>query len=173
MNNTQDYVVLVDNHNKKLGVEEKMKAHIDGKLHRAFSIFVFNSKQELLIQQRAKEKYHCPMIWANTVCSHPRPKESYEKAIHRRLIEEMGFDCVLKKKFCFIYKVKFDNGLTENEYDCIFIGKYDDSPKPNPSEVMDFRWISLNDLKKDIEKYQKKYAEWFKIALRKMNYKPL
>lgn len=167
----QDYVVLVDKNNKKVGVEEKMKAHIEGKLHRAFSVFVFNSKGELLIQQRAKEKYHCPRLWANTVCSHPRIHESYAKATHRRLNEEMGFDCKLTKKFCFTYKAIFDNGLTEHEYDCVFEGKFDGTPRPNPSEVMDFRWISMKDLKKDIEKNPEKYAEWFKIALRKTEYK--
>jgi isopentenyl-diphosphate Delta-isomerase len=166
----QDYVVLIDRNNKKIGVEEKMKAHIDAKLHRAFSVFVFNSKGELLIQQRAKEKYHCGGLWANTVCSHPRPNESYSKATHRRLSEEMGFDCKLTKKFCFTYKVKFDNELTENEYDCVFVGKFDGDPKPNPSEVVNYKWISMKDLKKDIKKSPEKYTEWLKIALKKMKY---
>ena len=166
-----DNVILVDKNNKEIGVEEKLKAHKKGKLHRAFSIFVFNSKKELLIQQRAKEKYHCGEIWANTCCSHPRPNETYNNAIHRRLREEMGFNCKLKKLFCFIYKVKFPNGLTEHEYDCVFVGKSNAKPNPNSKEVMNYKWISLEDLKNDISKYPNKYSKWLKISLSKMEYK--
>ncbi|MGV8172423.1 MAG: isopentenyl-diphosphate Delta-isomerase [Candidatus Woesearchaeota archaeon] len=165
---SKDYVVLVDTNNKKIGVEEKLKAHQDAKLHRAFSILIFNSKGELLIQQRAKEKYHCGGLWANTVCSHPKPNETYNQATHRRLKEEMGFDCRLKKIFCFKYKITFDNGLTENEYDCVFRGKFDGTPKPNPAEIMDYRWISIRDLKKDIKNYPERYTEWFKIVLKRI-----
>ena len=145
-------VVLVDKNNRKIGEEEKLKAHKEGKLHRAFSIFIFNSKGELLIQQRAKTKYHSGGLWSNTVCSHPKPNETYLRATHRRLKEEMGFDCKLKKLFCFIYRKEFKNGLIENEYDCIFIGKFEGTPKPNPKEVMDYKWISLKDLKQKIKK---------------------
>lgn len=162
-------VVLVDKNNKKIGTCEKLKAHKEALLHRAFSIFVFNSKGELLLQQRAKEKYHCPKLWTNTVCSHPRPNETYSKAVHRRLIEEMGFDCKLKKKFGFIYKAEFDNGLTEYEYDCVFIGKYDKEPIPNPEEVMDYKWLTLDDLKKDVKINPKKYTPWIKLILEKSN----
>jgi len=161
-------VILVDKNNNKIGVEEKLKAHEDGKLHRAFSIFVFNSKEELLIQRRAKEKYHCGGIWANSVCSHPRPDETYEVAVHRRLKEEMGFDCKLKKLFCFIYRAEFPNGLTEHEYDCVFIGKFNGNPKPDPKEIMDYKWVSLKKLKKDINEHPKKYSAWLKIALRRI-----
>jgi len=161
-------VVLIDKHNKKIGVCEKLKAHKEGKLHRAFSIFVFNSKEELLIQRRAKEKYHCGGIWANTVCSHPRPNETYNQAVHRRLKEEMGFDCKLKKLFCFIYRAEFSNGLIENEYDCVFVGKFNGEPKPNKKEIMDFKWISLKDLRKDIKEHPEKYSVWLRIALKKI-----
>lgn len=159
------YVVLVDEKDTRLGTEEKLKAHKDGKLHRAISIFVFNDKDELLIQRRALEKYHCGGIWANTVCSHPRDGESYEAAAHRRLREEMGFDCELTKLFCFTYKAEFDNGLTEHEYDCVFAGDWNGTPKPDPNEIMDFKWISIDDLKEDIRLNPEKYAAWIKIAL--------
>ena len=161
-------VILVDKNNKEIGFEEKIKAHKKGLLHRAFSIFIFNSKNELLLQQRAKTKYHSETLWSNTVCSHPKPKETYTQATHRRLKEEMGFDCELKKLFCFIYRADFQNGLIENEYDCVFIGKYDKEPELNPEEVMDYKWISITDLKKDIMINPNKYSFWLKIALEKI-----
>lgn len=158
-------VVLVDKNNRKLGEMEKLEAHKKGLLHRAFSIFIYNSNGELLIQQRPKEKYHSGGLWSNTVCSHPMPGEKYLSAAHRRLKEEMGFDCPLKKKNCFIYKKEFENGLTENEYDCIFVGKYDGSPKPNPVEVANWKWVTMSDLKKDIAKNPEKYTFWFREIL--------
>ena len=161
-------VVLVDKNNRKIGVEEKIKAHKEGKLHRAFSIFIFNSNGKLLIQQRAKTKYHSGGLWSNTVCSHPKPDETYLQATHRRLKEEMGFDCKLKKLFCFIYNTGFQNGLIENEYDCVFVGKFDGEPKPNHKEIMNHKWISLNELKKDIISYPNKYSVWLKIALNRI-----
>ena len=161
-------VVLVDKNNRKIGVEEKIKAHKEGRLHRAFSIFIFNSTGELLIQQRAKTKYHSGGLWSNTVCSHPKPNETYLQATHRRLKEEMGFDCKLKKLFCFIYNTGFQNGLIENEYDCVFIGKFDGKPKPNPKEIMNHKWISLKKLKQDIISHPKKYSVWLKIALNRI-----
>lgn len=163
----KQFVTLVDKNNRKIGTEEKTKAHKMGKLHKAFSIFVFNSKNQLLIQQRAKNKYHSPKLWSNSVCGHPRPNETYSKAIHRRLKEEMGFDCKLKKLFCFIYNAGFHNGLTENEYDCVFVGKFDGMPKPNKKEIMAYKWASLKELKKDIFKNPNKYSVWLKIALKK------
>ncbi|MFH1661805.1 MAG: isopentenyl-diphosphate Delta-isomerase [Candidatus Falkowbacteria bacterium] len=161
-------VVLVDKNNRKIGVEEKIKAHKEGKLHRAFSIFIFNSNRELLIQQRAKTKYHSGSLWSNTVCSHPKPNETYLQATHRRLKEEMGFDCKLKKLFCFIYNTGFRNGLIENEYDCIFVGKFDGKPKSNHKEIIDYKWISIKELKKDIISHPNKYSVWLKIALNKI-----
>ena len=168
---TTQQVILVDKNNRKIGVEEKIKAHKEGKLHRAFSIFIFNSKGELLLQQRAKTKYHSGSLWSNTVCSHPRPDETYRQATHRRLKEEMGFDCKLKKNVCFIYRAEFDNGLNENEYDCVFTGTFDGTPHPKPEEVMDFQWISLKNLNEELEKTPEKYSVWLKIALEKMSKK--
>lgn len=161
-------VILVDKNNRKIGVEEKIKAHKEGDLHRAFSIFIFNSREELLIQQRAKTKYHSGGLWSNTVCSHPKPGETYNKAVHRRLEEEMAFDCKLKKLFCFIYNTGVVNCLIENEYDCVFIGKFDGKPKPNPKEIMNHKWISVKELKQDIIKNPNKYTVWLKIALNKI-----
>jgi len=161
-------VILVDKNNRKIGVEEKIKTHKKGKLHRAFSIFIFNSKRELLIQQRSKIKYHSGGLWSNTVCSHPKPKETYQHATHRRLKEEMGFDCKLKKLFCFIYNAGFQNDLIENEYDCVFMGKFDGKPKPNSREVMNYKWISIKELKKEIKENPNKYTIWLKIVLKKL-----
>jgi len=158
-------VVLVDENNRKIGIEEKIKAHLDGKLHRAFSIFVFNSRGELLLQQRAESKYHSGGLWSNTVCSHPRPGENYLQTVHRRLREEMGFDCELKKLFSFIYKTDFGNGLIENEYDSVFMGKFDGKPKLNLKEAMDYKWIGIKNLKRDIAANPEKYSMWLKIIL--------
>ena len=116
-----------------------------------------------MIQQRAASKYHSPTLWTNTCCSHPRDNETYEQAAHRRLKEEMGFDCDLEFKFSFIYKAHLDNNLTEHELDHVFIGTYNDEPKLNPEEVMAYRWVDLMDLKKDIEKNPQNYTAWFKI----------
>ena len=163
-----EQVILVDSEDNQIGVEEKLKAHQDAKLHRAFSIYIFNSRGELLIQQRALGKYHCPGIWANTCCSHPRPDDKLEDAVHRRLVEEMGFDTELSEVMKFVYKVEFENGLTENEFLHVLIGEADASVVMNPEEVNDYRWISISDLKKDIAENPDKYAYWFKITIEKM-----
>lgn len=160
-----EQIILVDENDQEVGHGEKMEVHEKGLLHRAFSILVFNNKGELLIQQRAKEKYHCPGIWANTCCSHPRVGEKLEEAAHRRLKEEMGFDCVLNKDFSFIYKAEFDNGLTEYEYDYVFVGFYNGDININKDEVSDYKWIKIKDLLDDIQKNSKKYAPWFKIIM--------
>lgn len=159
----EEFVVLVDQDDQKLGLMEKQQAHITGLLHRAFSVFIFNSKGELMIQQRAASKYHSPTLWTNTCCSHPRDKETYEEAAHRRLQEEMGFDCELEYKFNFIYKAHLENDLIEHELDHVFIGTFDEEPKLNPEEVMAYRWVELDDLKKDIDKNPQNYTAWFKI----------
>ena len=161
----KEHVILVNKQNRKLGTMEKIQAHREGKLHRAFSIFIFNTKGELLIQQRKKTKYHSGGLWSNTVCSHPRSGETYLQAVHRRLKEEVGFDCPVKKQFCFIYDTGFKNGLTENEYDCVYAGIYDGVPQPNPKEIMAIQWIPLTKLKKEIKKYPRRYSVWLKIAL--------
>lgn len=159
----EEFVVLVDQDDQKLGLMEKQQAHVAGLLHRAFSVFVFNSRGELMIQQRAASKYHSPTLWTNTCCSHPRDNETYEQAAHRRLEEEMGFDCELEYKFNFIYKAHLENDLIEHELDHVFIGTFDDEPKLNPDEVMAYRWVELDDLKKDMEKNPQNYTAWFKI----------
>ena len=159
----EEFVVLVDQDDQKLGLMEKQQAHIAGLLHRAFSVFVFNSKGELMIQQRAASKYHSPTLWTNTCCSHPRDNETYKQAAHRRLEEEMGFDCELDYKFNFIYKAHLENDLIEHELDHVFIGTFDNEPKLNPDEVMAYRWVELDDLKKDMEKNPQNYTAWFKI----------
>jgi isopentenyl-diphosphate delta-isomerase len=164
----QEKVILVNKQNKKIGVEEKIKAHKLGKLHRAFSILVFNSKGETLLQQRTKTKYHSGELWSNTCCSHPKPNETYLQATHRRLNQEMGFDCKLKKTFCFIYNTGFKNNLIENEYDCVFLGKYEGKIKANPKEVKNYKWESLKKLKQDIKKNPEKYSVWLKIILKKL-----
>jgi len=163
-----EYILLVDKNDNVIGKEEKIKAHREGKLHRAISIFVFNSKGELLIQKRAKTKYHCGGLWSNTCCSHPRPGEPVEKAVHRRLKDEMGFDCELKEIFSFIYKVKFDNDLFEHEYDHFFIGNFDGEPTPSPEEVDEWEWINLEELKRGIQENPDSYTYWFKISIDKV-----
>jgi len=161
-----EQVILVDKKDREIGIEEKLKAHQNGgKLHRCFSILVFNSKGELLLQQRASTKYHCGGLWTNTCCSHPSPGESTEKAAHRRLTEEMGFDTELKEIFSFIYKADFDNGLTENEFDHVFTGTYEGKVTPNPEEVGDYKWVGIRELKRDVKKNPSKYTKWFKIIL--------
>jgi len=164
-----EYILLVDENDNVIGKEEKIKTHKEGKLHRAFSIFVFNSNGELLLQKRAKSKYHSAGLWTNTCCSHQRDGETLEKAIHRRLKEEMGFNCKLKEKFTFTYKVKFDNGLFENEYDHVFFGKFDGEPIPNPEEVDEWKWVDLEDLKKDIRENPSNYTYWLKVSIKKIN----
>ncbi|PIR92916.1 isopentenyl-diphosphate delta-isomerase [Candidatus Falkowbacteria bacterium CG10_big_fil_rev_8_21_14_0_10_43_10] len=161
----QEHIILVDENDNNIGVAEKISAHVNAQMHRAFSIFVFNSKGELMLQKRAKKKYHCGGLWSNTCCSHPRPNEPIERGIHRRLREEMGFDCPLEEKFSFKYKITFDNGLTENEYDHVFAGKYENNPVLNPAEADGWRWISLPELKSDIKKNHNRYTHWLKIAI--------
>ncbi|MBU1046481.1 isopentenyl-diphosphate Delta-isomerase [Patescibacteria group bacterium] len=160
-------IILVDDKDNEIGKGEKMKVHKEGKLHRAFSIFIFNSKKELLIQKRAINKYHNGGLWSNSCCSHPNYGESLGKATHRRLKEEMGFDCNLVKMSSFIYRKKFENGLIEHEYDHIFVGEYEKEPVPNLEEVEDWRWINLEDLKNDILINSDNYTFWFKKILDK------
>jgi isopentenyl-diphosphate delta-isomerase len=158
-------VILVDINDKEVGSEEKIRAHRTGRLHRAFSVFVFNSKGQLLLQRRATAKYHSGGLWTNTCCSHPRPGEGTEEAAHRRLNEEMGFDCSLSEIFRFVYKVKFDDSLFEHEYDHVFVGSYDGKPVLNREEADDWKWIGVEELKNDVEKNPGSYTYWLKVAL--------
>jgi len=164
----EELLILVDEEDNQIGVGEKQLVHEKGLLHRCFSLFIFNSRGELLLQKRADGKYHCGGLWTNTCCSHPRDGETLERSIHRRLKEEMGFDCPMEEKFHFIYKSKFDNGLTEHEFDHAFVGKCDIVPEPDEDEVSAWQWISIEKLKKDIKKNPHKYTPWLKIALERL-----
>lgn len=147
---------------------EKMEAHEKAVLHRAFSIFIFNSKGELLLQQRAAHKYHSPLLWTNTCCSHPRPEEDTLKAAKRRLKEEMGLISSLKHAFHFIYKTPFDNGLTEHELDHVFVGTTDALPQLNREEVEDYRYSSLDILSDEMTQHPENFTSWFNICLPKV-----
>lgn len=147
---------------------EKMEAHVKGVLHRAFSIFIFNKKGEMLLQQRAAKKYHSANLWTNTCCSHPAPGEETLQAAHRRLQEEMGFDTVLVPAFTFMYKSGFDNGLTEHEYDHVFSGIYEGPVFPNDREVKDYCYMPITAIHDSIGQHPHKYTSWFKIAFPKL-----
>ena len=161
----EERVILVDEEDNEVGTEEKIKAHREALLHRAFSIFVFNSKGEMMLQQRAKEKYHCGGLWSTAACSHPRKGESVEEGAHRKLQQEMGFDVPLTRLFSFIYKAPLDNGLTEHELDYVLIGHYDQDPVFNPEEAMAFKWIAPEKLQEDVQNNPDNYTPWFKIVL--------
>jgi len=163
----EEEVILVNEQDEVLGTMPKMEAHEKAVLHRAFSVFVMNNKGETLLQQRAAHKYHSPLLWTNTCCSHQRIGETNIEAGRRRLQEEMGFDTSLQELFWFIYKAPFDNGLTEHELDHVMIGAFDQEPKINIDEVADWKWMLPSDIKSDIEKSPKKYTEWFKIIFDK------
>ncbi len=162
----KEQVILVDEQDNPIGLMEKIEAHEKALLHRAFSVFVFNNKGELMLQQRAKEKYHSPLLWTNTCCSHQRDGETNLEAGIRRLQEEMGFVCDLEEVFSFIYKAPFDNGLTEHELDHVLVGKFNDIPLINKEEVEAYKWMPLEDVKSDIEKKPEIYTEWFKIIFK-------
>jgi isopentenyl-diphosphate delta-isomerase len=158
-------VILVNENDEPIGVMEKLAAHQQAFLHRAISIFIFNQKGEMLLQQRALQKYHSGGLWTNACCSHPIPGESIEDAAIRRLQEELGFITTLKKIFHFTYHVAFANGLSENELDHVFIGKYDGDITPDKKEVMDYCFMDMDQIKNSILTHPQKYTEWFKIAL--------
>lgn len=160
-----EHIILVDENDKEIGSAEKLQAHKDGKLHRAFSIFVFNKNGELLLQQRADSKYHSGGLWTNTCCSHPRVGEDTLAAANRRLPEEMGFTCPLKEIFSFLYNITFDNGLTENELDHVFIGTFDGNPEINREEAKNYKWINVTELRNDIKDNPNIYSQWIKLAL--------
>jgi len=163
-----DHVILVDENDKPIGTMPKFEAHEKGFLHRAFSVFIFNSKGELLLQQRSLSKYHSPGLWTNTCCSHPRETELIEEAAERRLKEEMGLLCKLEKKFYFIYKTTFDNGLTEHEFDHVFFGKSDQYPKINADEVLSWNYFSFEEIENELALRPEMFTEWFKICFQKV-----
>ncbi|MDU6295608.1 isopentenyl-diphosphate Delta-isomerase [Clostridium celatum] len=163
----KEFIICVDENDKKIGVEEKIKVHKEGILHRAFSIFIFNDKKELLLQRRALEKYHSLGLWTNTCCSHQRENETLKEAALRRIEEEMGFKCELNESFVFSYKVRFDDGLIENEIDHVFIGTYTGKIFINKDEVKEYKWITIEEVIKDIELNPQKYTYWFKDIINK------
>lgn len=163
-----EQVILVNEKDEPTGVMEKIEAHQKGLLHRAFSVFIFNDKGEILLQQRALEKYHSGGLWTNTCCSHPFPNEDTIAAATRRLHEEMGFTTPLSKAFNFIYKSAFDNGLTEYEFDHVFIGEYNGSVNPDKKEVKDFCYKSFEEINASLKSDPHKYTSWFHIAYPKI-----
>ena len=163
----EEKVVLVDKNNNQIGLMPKMEAHLKGVLHRAFSVIIFNSSGEMMLQKRASTKYHTPNLWSNTCCSHHREKENNISAGKRRLKEEMGFVTNLYDFDSFIYQVPFSNGLIEHEFDHILLGVYNGIPKINPDEVDEWKWISIDELCIGIEKNPEKYTAWFKIIINK------
>jgi len=160
------YVITVDKKDEEIGREDKLKVHQEGKLHRAFSVFIFNKKSELLLQKRAGVKYHSGSLWSNACCSHPRPGFDIREEAKKRLKEEMGIKTTLKEVFSFIYKAKVGD-LIEHEFDYVFVGKFDGEPKPNENEVEDWKWIDKKDLKRNIKENPENYTPWLKIILNK------
>ena len=168
VNNPEHEIILVNEFDEQTGTAEKMEAHFKALLHRAFSVFIFNTQGEMLLQRRASTKYHSPGLWTNACCSHPRPGEETINGAKRRLQEELGFSADIKKVFDFIYTASFDNGLTENEFDHVFTGIYDGPIEPNPEEVMDYCFKSIKYIKEDLLLNPQHYTAWFIIAFPKI-----
>ena len=164
-----DKVILVDSNNYQVGLEDKLVAHQQGLLHRAFSIILYNKNRELLLQKRSSVKYHTPNLWTNTCCSHPFKNESYEDAISRRLFEEMGMECKMHKSFNFIYKATLNKNLIEHEHDTVFLGESNNTPRINKNEVSDYRYISYIDLQEELLLNANKFTPWFKIIINKID----
>jgi len=159
----EEKVILVDINDNPIGLMNKLEAHEKAVLHRAFSVFILNNNNELMLQQRAHQKYHSPLLWTNTCCSHQRENETNIQAGTRRLREEMGFETELKEMFHFIYKAPFDNGLTEHELDHVMLGYYNDIPEINKEEVESWKWMKIEDVKNDMITNPEHYTVWFKI----------
>jgi len=159
----EEQVILVNELDQQIGLMPKLEAHEKAILHRAFSVFVLNDKNEIMLQQRAHQKYHSPLLWTNTCCSHQREGETNIQAGNRRLFEEMGFNTEIKELFHFIYKAPFDNGLTEHELDHVMIGYYNEIPEINREEVEDWKWMKIEDIKSDMLLNPEIYTVWFKI----------
>jgi isopentenyl-diphosphate delta-isomerase len=159
----EEKVILVDINDHPIGLMNKLEAHEKAVLHRAFSVFILNNNNELMLQQRAHHKYHSPLLWTNTCCSHQRENETNIQAGTRRLREEMGFETELKEMFHFIYKAPFDNGLTEHELDHVMLGYYNEIPEINKEEVENWKWMKIEDVKNDMIRNPNLYTVWFKI----------
>ena len=165
---TEKQVILVNESDEPIGVMDKMEAHRKGELHRAFSVFIFNSKGEMLLQQRAMNKYHSGGLWTNACCSHPAPGEETMEAANRRLKEEMGFETNLKKIFDFVYRSEFENGLIEHEFDHIFVGEFERDIVMNREEVKDFCYKKLDEIRDSLAMQPQKYTAWFQLAFPKI-----
>jgi isopentenyl-diphosphate delta-isomerase len=160
----EEQVVLVDTDDQEVGTMSKSRAHREGRLHRAFSIFIFNSQGRLLLQRRAKDKYHSGGLWTNSCCSHPRPGEPIGQAAARRLKEELGIDCDLSPEFTFTYRAEVGGGLIEHEFDHVLFGTYDGPVEPDESEVSDVRWMRMDDLGDDLRTYGERYTAWLNVC---------
>lgn len=163
--NNKNHVILVTEQDAPIGTMEKLEAHVKGVLHRAFSVFILNDAEELLLQKRADNKYHSGGLWSNTCCSHPTPDENTIDAAHRRLQEEMGFDTELQPIFTLCYKADVGNGLIENEYDHVYLGYYSGIVTINPEEASNSKFIALDDLQKELKDYPQHYTPWLKLAM--------
>jgi isopentenyl-diphosphate Delta-isomerase len=161
----EEQVILVDRDDVAIGHAGKARAHREGLLHRAFSVFVFDRRRALLLQRRALDKYHSGGLWSNTCCSHPRPGEDTEAAAHRRLVEEMGFDCPLERVYRFVYRAPLDHGLQEHEVDHVFFGRFDGEVRGDAGEVLDWRWSPLDGVRKGLAVRPRDYTVWFRLAV--------
>ncbi len=157
-------IILVDASDTPIGTMEKLQAHQEGRLHRAISVFLFHPDGRLMLQKRAKDKYHSGGLWSNACCSHPRPDEPTDAAAHRRLKEEMGLACNLTPVHAFIYRTEFPNGLTEHEYDHVFIGTTDEIPTLDPEEAEDWKWIDVEELRRELAIYPERYTYWLRVV---------
>ena len=162
---SKENVILVDEKDNQVGLMPKLEAHEKGLLHRAFSIFIFNNKYQLLLQKRAISKYHSGGLWTNTCCSHPLENLSLVESAKKRLVEEMGIKANLNEVFSFIYQAEFDNGLSEYEYDHVLFGISNNKPILNPDEAIDYKWIKISDLKAQIEKNPGNFTVWLQIMI--------
>jgi len=165
---TNNNIILVDEFDREIGTAEKMAVHRTGRLHRAFSILIFNCQGEMLLQKRARGKYHGGGLWTNACCSHPRTGMPIRREARRRLFEEMGIRCELKEIFSFTYRAEFDNGLVENEYDHVFLGTSDAEPQPDPAEAEDWRRVGLKELRAEMAREPERFTPWFRIIMEKL-----
>ncbi|HLL76915.1 MAG TPA: isopentenyl-diphosphate Delta-isomerase [Pyrinomonadaceae bacterium] len=161
----EEEVILVDERDRELGSAGKLRAHVEGALHRAFSVFVFDERGRLLLQKRAAGKYHSAGLWSNTACGHPRPGEGTAAAARRRLREEMNFDCELREEFSFLYRAELGGGLVEHEYDHVFAGTFAGLPSPDPAEVEDWEWVAVEELRRNVGREPARYSRWLRIVV--------
>lgn len=161
----EEQVILVDEQDRVVGASEKLCAHREGALHRAFSVFVFDARGRLLLQQRAHDKYHSGGLWSNTACGHPRPGEETSAAARRRLREEMNLDCELREAFGFVYRAELEGALVEHEYDHVFVGTHEGAPAPDPSEVAEWRWVTTDELRRALRDEPQSYSYWLKLVV--------